>query len=1534
MSAQWECLKVKKIGDDVSGTFESNAGGMPDSDRFGGFADFSDNMNLYTGDQTKFDANWVTTDTGKIRGNPSTNVIDHTTLLNVAFDIVCNFDLWSHGIFPSDTNWTLRVKWDFTTVTNPGGAMGINLSAMISLTDLGLVSKFVNQDFISMRATLGNGVNLWRGFSGENIPINNGNVFTLAHDVQVETLFMELKRTSVTTFEMTFYSDASYSTIIEKAKGTINGNPINLRFISIGLENQGGVSGRILDGTLDDIQFFNDTEGVLDLLEGFVLHGDEDLSPVADFNPGVATKIITGSDDGNWSVGGGVSVSGGVVSGWGGSATWRRATYDLLGNDGITLDNANWTIDFEFLRSDNDANPSHSPFMIVNTTSAPYNTDPTNNLVPFPSNGVVMHYGLNVTNGHKVSLQFRNEVTGDFGTNRVSIPDSQTIPIAQNVTFYMRLMRLNTINFVLEVFANSERTSLIGTQTLTDSGLTTLADMTWINSSTNTTAGVGRVLNGTVANIQIFNGVAGEFNGGLTLNDDFSTYGAPVNPDFTDVFTDATGWTTTDSTRARVEDDQGFLFFMAVRDTSNDQIAFDLGALVNPIGDVIFTDDFSYANQGLADASWPTTDIALLDPFPNELAWNIPGGSNAEETIFHDLGINLNGNFRVRAKIDLQTITSNNSIGIVLWWYISDNEFGNRLQAQDHLGMFYSIDQDPGDQEIRAIWGENQIVGTNALDIRNSVTVPETQFIEILRTTPTSLTVNIYSDSGYTVLTDTITQVIPSGITALRYLHLSMSKTGGTNALQGILDDIEVVDNSEIVSDEDWLLSFKFTVTDLTTPTGANLVCFISLRDVDQTIGTENSSDALVLEAVRTTGGSSLLRIRAMNNQSYPSGSSTAFTTPLAIGTTWIQLIRVSPTLLEGRLYADENYSELIEKVELVISSGITNLRYLGLANLNSDNAPTGEFELTVDDFMFWNARSTTCDPVETTPSFFDDFSTYTSQGEADTAWVPQVANQRVNIVTDVLDFVTRRDGVDNRCTHDLGAGNVSNTAWTLRWKYHVDPQVLTSNVGSATLLQLQNTDVAQNSQDDMLGFGIQNNVLVAGNRFLLIGKNGGATSGLADSGNNSVSLLEADYYLELVRLDAINVRGRVFSNPDFTGLLFELNIVTNSANINHRFLIISSASDVTGWNGTLDGFIDDVQFFNNQTTTNTPWISTDEENIFVDICQENIRFQNMMIQFDEQNITLDLGTQLSDTKFVLRWSMVFSDLVIGTATNMFVGMSNEDQGSGGADLQDFIMARIQNSNSGETLSGISGINVAPSGVGTDDAQAITWETERKYFFEVVRDSATTYKVSVFDDADYTFPITISNCTVSSGVTNLRFFRIMNIDSPNPVSGELDGVFDDVKIWDGVDVADSFGARRYLQLLETNLAINGNIQPEITANLDFSLNYAVRFAENGVSQGTFLNQDNIALNNQTLDDTQGFVESVIYNSELEEKLFQVHSFGSNTIGPGNAPVRRDEMIHKWTNTFTKISRLFMGHDLLDGGTLDTDTEAVIFGTEQ
>lgn len=259
-------------------------------------------------------------------------------------------------------------------------------------------------------------------------------------------MFWEIRRTSVNNLKIKRYSDATYTTpIAESKQNTLSGSIVNLRYIKVVNRSPTGVVGGSMPVTIDNIQFFNDTEGVGGFLpnQELVLHGDE-LDAGSEFNPGFATKVITGADDGSWSVGGGPSVTGGVVSGWGADAVWRRATYDMLGNDGITLDDLNWTIDFEFLRSNNDDNPSHSPFALVDTVSVAYDVDPTNNVPPFPQNGIVMHYGLNGVNGQKLSLYYRKEVSGDFGAGfTIQSPDSQSIPMAQNVTFYIRMMRIN-----------------------------------------------------------------------------------------------------------------------------------------------------------------------------------------------------------------------------------------------------------------------------------------------------------------------------------------------------------------------------------------------------------------------------------------------------------------------------------------------------------------------------------------------------------------------------------------------------------------------------------------------------------------------------------------------------------------------------------------------------------------------------------------------------------------------------------------------------------------------------------------------------------------------------------------------------------------------------------------------------------------------------------------------------------------------------------------------------------------------------------
>src|SRR3972149_6371296 len=109
----WQCLAYKRIGDDVSGSFIFNAP-LVAGERFdGGIADFSDDMLFYTGNQSKFNANWTSSDSTKMLGNPVGNYIDWQQKQDGSSDTI-RFDLWAHGIYPSDMNWTLRWKWTTT----------------------------------------------------------------------------------------------------------------------------------------------------------------------------------------------------------------------------------------------------------------------------------------------------------------------------------------------------------------------------------------------------------------------------------------------------------------------------------------------------------------------------------------------------------------------------------------------------------------------------------------------------------------------------------------------------------------------------------------------------------------------------------------------------------------------------------------------------------------------------------------------------------------------------------------------------------------------------------------------------------------------------------------------------------------------------------------------------------------------------------------------------------------------------------------------------------------------------------------------------------------------------------------------------------------------------------------------------------------------------------------------------------------------------------------------------------------------------
>jgi hypothetical protein len=293
-----------------------------------------------------------------------------------------------------------------------------------------------------------------------------------------------------------------------------------------------------------------------------------------------------------------------------------------------------------------------------------------------------------------------------------------------------------------------------------------------------------------------------------------------------------------------------------------------------------------------------------------------------------------------------------------------------------------------------------------------------------------------------------------------------------------------------------------------------------------------------------------------------------------------------------------------------------------------------------------------------------------------------------------------------------------------------------------------------------------------------------------------------------------------------------------------------------------------------------------------------------------------------------MRFSYFIGDLaqISGGDLNVFVGMSDNDSNS--ATSQDYILFRTDI----DTVTLFFAVHALSNSVPNGSVQATfsTTPTRGTIYLEIIRESATQCRITIFSDENYTFPIETEFVTITSALKNLQFVKVMTHVSTGALGNIWTTSVDNIEIWDGVDVADSFDARRFLQFLtKIEKPLGKSTGTDLQFNLDGDTNYAYRRSANGAVDVGVPNADGLAWNfNQTDPD---FQEIVIFNLVDDEKISIPHSIGRGTLG-ASFPPNRIQDVFKWANTITEISRVnskAIGIDEL----FDTDTEMVVFGSE-
>jgi len=203
-------------------------------------------------DQSAFDTAWPTDNTGKLRGNPTTDKVDID--VDTTTEHAIYHDLLGSAI--SSSAWVCRFKLDttaFTRSTSSGQehAFSIGLCA-------GTATWSTTEDWIGLNYFGSNGELGYYGAWGNGAShYGTGTKVDSTVDPAVHTRWIEIARTGTGAATIKIFDNDSYST--GQLGITVNLVPSsvsNLRYFKITTQITGSVTGNIV-ATLDDFMFFN-----------------------------------------------------------------------------------------------------------------------------------------------------------------------------------------------------------------------------------------------------------------------------------------------------------------------------------------------------------------------------------------------------------------------------------------------------------------------------------------------------------------------------------------------------------------------------------------------------------------------------------------------------------------------------------------------------------------------------------------------------------------------------------------------------------------------------------------------------------------------------------------------------------------------------------------------------------------------------------------------------------------------------------------------------------------------------------------------------------------------------------------------------------------------------------------------------------------------------------------------------------------------------------------------------------------------------
>lgn len=184
---------------------------------------------------------WTTTDSGALNVDTVGGTIDFNTDTT---NVVLYYDLTSI----SDSGCNIRFKY---TCANFSATVANIQYFLICLSD-NTSNIVTSNDSIGFGVRVDSAGSLYQAVYGDG-GTPRANTQNFAESVGAETFYIEIKRTSTTSFTVSLYSDAAYTTLVEAETVTIPATITGLRYIKLLTLAENATNE--LNGTIDDMSY-------------------------------------------------------------------------------------------------------------------------------------------------------------------------------------------------------------------------------------------------------------------------------------------------------------------------------------------------------------------------------------------------------------------------------------------------------------------------------------------------------------------------------------------------------------------------------------------------------------------------------------------------------------------------------------------------------------------------------------------------------------------------------------------------------------------------------------------------------------------------------------------------------------------------------------------------------------------------------------------------------------------------------------------------------------------------------------------------------------------------------------------------------------------------------------------------------------------------------------------------------------------------------------------------------------------------------